>query len=226
VSSLENKAYRSRLKSSGTFNVRKRRPFQKASAMNRQTRRHQVASEMPLRRHNSGTLAPASAQYRKPMIFSSVNRDFFIGLLPGGKLYFRPVRHFEGATAVLEIEIAGLAEHERDPVGHARAILRRDDVACGREHTFGRDENRERRLFAERVGLLRALGNRSKQGGQGAVEQGLPAVVVDMTVRIDLTKLVQPLAHDSAKGRIASEDDRCPGLPVGGIFDVGSSDIV
>jgi hypothetical protein len=33
-----------------------------------------------------------------------VNRDFFIGVLLGGKLYFLPVRHFEGATDFLDRE--------------------------------------------------------------------------------------------------------------------------
>jgi len=32
------------------------------------------------------------------MVFSSVNLDFFIGVVLAGKLHFCPVRHFEGAT--------------------------------------------------------------------------------------------------------------------------------
>ena len=37
------------------------------------------------------------------MIFSSVNRDFFIRVLLGGRPYFLPVRDFEGATYALSI---------------------------------------------------------------------------------------------------------------------------
>lgn len=77
---------------------------------------------------------------------------------------------------MLEIEIAGLAEHERDPVSKA---------------FVGRHEDRNWGLLAQRIGLSRRLSHRSQKRRQGTVEQSLPSVLVDTTVRIDRAKLVQ-----------------------------------
>jgi hypothetical protein len=72
-------------------------------------------------------LAPASASRRVAMIFSSVNLDFFIRVLLGGKLYFLPVRDFEGATtgpctdATPGVDGAALMERSKRQCGTCEA---------------------------------------------------------------------------------------------------------
>ena len=78
---------------------------------------------------------------------------------------------------------------------HATPLLRR--------HQRGK-----RRLLAHRIGLLRSFSHRAKQPRQRAVEQGLPAVVVDATVRIDLPELLQALARHLAQRGVAGEPTR------------------
>src|SRR5207342_3436123 len=58
-------------------------------------------SLMPFFRTSSATFTPASACFSTPMIFSSLNRDFFTRSSPVGKLYLRLVRFVRGLHVCL-----------------------------------------------------------------------------------------------------------------------------
>jgi hypothetical protein len=64
-----------------------------------------------------------------------VNRDFFIGVLLGGKLYFLPVRHFEGATVTLTYapEVVYSSRQITEYVRRTRAWLEARDVVYAYE---------------------------------------------------------------------------------------------
>lgn len=95
--------------------------------------------------------------------------------------------------------------------GGKRAGAARSARSYRLEHStpfLGRHQSGKRRLLTHRIGLLRSFGHRAKQPRQRAVEQSLPAVMVNTTVRIDLPELSQSLARHLAQRGVSCKPTR------------------
>src|SRR5687768_5780798 len=86
------------------------RALNRTPARDRPFQVYSVAGLMPFLRQSSAVFTPASASLRIARIFSSLNRDFFIRVLRGGKLYSGLVRIVRGLQCVCKSSSSSKAE--------------------------------------------------------------------------------------------------------------------